>query len=110
MRSVIFENFPKQVNKISRKRRIFFHMSLRFRKCKYLNEYLQSFLYILSPNNLYLVFNLSFYRPIQPERYICLTQAANDIGDKKGWNITPKRQLVLGSYRLSRKMDGKFAK
>ncbi|XP_050492519.1 gustatory receptor for sugar taste 43a-like isoform X3 [Bombus huntii] len=31
--------------------------------------------------------------------------AANDIGGKKGWNITPKRQLVLGSYRLSRKMD-----
>lgn len=38
------------------------------------------------------------------------SETANDIGDKKGWNITPKRQLVLGSYRLSRKMDGKFAK
>ncbi|XP_050597291.1 gustatory receptor for sugar taste 43a-like [Bombus affinis] len=33
------------------------------------------------------------------------SERANDIGDKKGWNITPKRQLVLGSYRLSRKMD-----
>ncbi|XP_060829887.1 gustatory receptor for sugar taste 43a-like isoform X1 [Bombus pascuorum] len=33
------------------------------------------------------------------------SETANDIGDKKGWNITPKRQLVLGTYRLSRKMD-----
>ncbi|XP_033360819.1 gustatory receptor for sugar taste 43a-like isoform X1 [Bombus vosnesenskii] len=33
------------------------------------------------------------------------SETANDIGGKKGWNITPKRQLVLGSYRLSRKMD-----
>ncbi|XP_017756033.1 PREDICTED: gustatory receptor for sugar taste 43a-like [Eufriesea mexicana] len=33
------------------------------------------------------------------------TETVDDIGDKRRWNITSKRQLVLGSYRLSRRLD-----
>lgn len=37
-------------------------------------------------------------------------ETAHDVDDKKRWNLKPKRQIVLGSYRLSRKLDGMFCR